>query len=54
MNLNLTLLGQMLTFALFSCGSHMKYVWPPMTKALSDRQRKLLMDLAAADQVKKS
>ncbi len=53
MNLNLTLLGQMLTFALFVWFT-MKYVWPPMTKALSDRQKKIADGLAAADQGEKS
>jgi F-type H+-transporting ATPase subunit b len=53
MNLNLTLLGQMLTFALFVWFT-MKYVWPPITKALSDRQKKIADGLAAADQGQRS
>lgn len=49
MNLNLTLLGQMLTFAVFVWFT-MKYVWPPITKALADRQKKIADGLAAAEQ----
>lgn len=49
MNINLTLLGQMITFALFVWFT-MKYVWPPMMKALSERQKKIADGLAAAEQ----
>lgn len=49
MNINLTLLGQMLTFALFVWFT-MKYVWPPMMKALAERQKKIADGLAAAEQ----
>ena len=49
MNINLTLLGQMITFAIFVWFT-MKYVWPPITKALSDRQKKIADGLAAAEQ----
>jgi F-type H+-transporting ATPase subunit b len=48
MNLNLTLLGQMITFALFIWFT-MKYVWPPVTKALDERQKKIADGLAAAE-----
>ncbi len=48
MNLNLTLLGQMITFALFVWFT-MKYVWPPITKALDERQKKIADGLAAAE-----
>ena len=51
MNLNLTLLGQMVTFAIFVWFT-MKYVWPPITKALDDRQKKIADGLAAAERGK--
>lgn len=49
MNINLTLLGQMITFAVFVWFT-MKYVWPPITKALADRQQKIADGIAAAEQ----
>jgi F-type H+-transporting ATPase subunit b len=47
-DLNLTLLGQMITFAIFVWFT-MKYVWPPITKALDDRQKKIAEGLAAGE-----
>ena len=47
MNLNLTLFGQMITFALFIFFT-MRFVWPPMIKALEDRKAKIADGLAAA------
>jgi len=49
MNLNLSLLGQMITFIVFVVFT-MKYVWPPLTKAMQDRQKKIADGLAAAEQ----
>jgi F-type H+-transporting ATPase subunit b len=49
MNINLTLLGQMITFAVFVWFT-MKYVWPPMMKALEERQKKIADGIAAAEQ----
>lgn len=49
LDLNLTLLGQMLTFAVFVWFT-MKYVWPPIMKALNERQKKISQGLAAAEQ----
>lgn len=49
MNLNLTLLGQSITFAFFVWFC-MKYVWPPLTAAISERQKKIADGLAAATQ----
>jgi F-type H+-transporting ATPase subunit b len=46
MNLNATLLGQMITFAVFVLFT-MKYVWPPITKAMQDREKKIADGLAA-------
>ncbi len=46
MDLNATLLGQMITFAVFVIFT-MKYVWPPITKAMSEREKKIADGLAA-------
>ena len=48
MNINLTLLGQTIGFALFVLFC-MKYVWPPLRDALHDRQKKIADGLAAAE-----
>lgn len=48
MNINLTLIGQMITFIVFIAFT-MKYVWPPITKALQDRQKRIAEGLAAAE-----
>lgn len=51
MNLNLTLLGQMLTFILLVAFT-MKYIWPHLMKAIDERQQKIADGLAAADRGK--
>jgi F-type H+-transporting ATPase subunit b len=51
MELNLTLLGQMLTFAIFVWFT-MRFVWPPIKKALDDRKEKIADGLAAAERGK--
>ena len=38
MNINLTLLGQMVSFVLFVWFC-MKFVWPPLTQVMRDRQK---------------
>ncbi|WP_075065115.1 F0F1 ATP synthase subunit B [Candidatus Berkiella aquae] len=48
MNINLTLLGQMITFVLFVWITK-RYIWPPVIKALKDRQAKIADGLAAAE-----
>lgn len=48
MNLNLTLLGQTLSFVLFVWFCK-KYVWPPMVSAMQDRQTQIADGLAAAE-----
>ncbi|MCU0897469.1 MAG: F0F1 ATP synthase subunit B, partial [Burkholderiales bacterium] len=45
MNINATLLGQMLTFAVLVWFT-MKFVWPPIMKALDERQKKIADGLA--------
>lgn len=49
MDINLTLLGQMITFAIFVWFT-MKFVWPPIVKAMQDRQDKIAAGLAASEQ----
>lgn len=41
MDINITLIGQMITFAIF-VGFTMKFVWPPLRKALDERRERLL------------
>ena len=48
MNINLTLFGQMVSFAVFVWFT-MKFVWPPIVKAMADRQAKIAEGLAAAE-----
>ena len=49
MNLNLTILGQMITFALFIWFT-MKFVWPVLIKAMEERRQKIADGLSAAEQ----
>lgn len=48
MNFNATLIGQTIAFAVFVYFC-MKYVWPPIIKALEERQSKIADGLAAAE-----
>ena len=48
MNINLTLIAQLISFVVFVWFT-MKYVWPPITRALQDRQNKIADGLAAAE-----
>ena len=48
MNINLTLIGQMIAFICFVMFC-MKYVWPPILAAMAERQKKIADGLAAAD-----
>lgn len=48
MNINLTLVVQMLVFAVFVWFT-MRFVWPPLVKALEERQEKIAEGLAAAE-----
>lgn len=47
MNINFTLIGQMLTFAIFVWVT-MTYVWPALEVALKDRSKKIADGLSAA------
>lgn len=48
MNINATLIGQMIAFAGFVWFC-MKFVWPPLIKAIEDRQAKIAGGLDAAE-----
>ena len=52
MNINATILGQMIAFAFFVWFC-MKYVWPPLTAALADRAKKIADGLEAAERAGK-
>jgi len=47
-NINATLIGQAIWFAVFIWIT-MKYVWPPLQKAMADRQAQIAEGLAAAE-----
>ena len=49
MNINLTLIVQMLVFALLVFGT-MKWIWPHILGAMEERSRKIAQGLAAAEQ----
>ncbi len=51
MNLNATLFAQIVVFMIL-CWFTMKFVWPPITKALDERASKIADGLAAADKAK--
>ena len=53
MDINATLLGQMITFILFVWFT-LKFVWPPLIKAMRERQRKIAKGLSAAERATKS
>lgn len=52
MDINATLFGQMLTFAIFVWFT-MKYVWPVLEKTLHERQQSISEGLAAAERGRK-
>ncbi|CAM3893868.1 MULTISPECIES: F0F1 ATP synthase subunit B [Vibrio] len=52
MNINATLLGQAISFALFVWFC-MKYVWPPLMQAIEERQKKIADGLQAAERAAK-
>ena len=51
MNLNATLIAQLVVFFVFVLFT-MKFVWPPITKALDERADKIKAGLEAADKAK--
>ncbi|MGB0466012.1 MAG: F0F1 ATP synthase subunit B [Pontibacterium sp.] len=52
MNINLTIIGQAIAFAIFVMFC-MKYVWPPITAALAERKSKIAEGLDAADRAER-
>jgi F-type H+-transporting ATPase subunit b len=53
MDIGMTLLGQAITFALLIAFTA-KFIWPPLMKAIEERQQKIAEGLAAADRSKKA
>ncbi len=53
MNPNITLLGQMISFAILIWFT-VKFIWPPLMAAIEERQQKIAEGLAAADNAQKS
>ena len=53
MSFNLTLIAQAVAFALFIWFT-VKFVWPPLLRAIEARQKTIADGLAAAEQGKKS
>ena len=51
MNINLTLIAQAISFALFILFT-VKFVWPPLMKAIEDRQKQIADGLAAGERGK--
>jgi len=51
-NINLTLVVQMVVFATLILIT-MKWIWPPILKAMDERQRKIAQGLAAAEEGEK-
>lgn len=52
MDINATIIGQFLTFAILVWFT-MKYVWPPITKTMHDREKKIAAGLEAAEKSKR-
>ena len=52
MNLNATLIGQLIAFAIFVWFC-MKFVWPPIINAIETRQSQVANALASAEEAKK-
>ncbi|AOT10091.1 MULTISPECIES: F0F1 ATP synthase subunit B [Pseudoalteromonas] len=52
MNLNATLIGELIAFTVFVLFC-MKYVWPPLNGAIEARQKKIEDGLAASDKAEK-
>lgn len=52
MEINATLIGQLITFTILVWFT-MKYVWPPIVKAMNDREKKIAGGLEAAEHGKR-
>jgi len=51
-NINLTIIGQAIAFAIFVMFC-MKYVWPPITGAMAERKKKIADGLDAAERAER-
>ncbi|MGH8121378.1 MAG: F0F1 ATP synthase subunit B [Rudaea sp.] len=51
MSINATLIAQILTFGILIWFT-MKFIWPPLTKAMDDRAQRIAEGLSAADRAK--
>ena len=51
MSINATLIAQLIVFLILVWFT-MKFVWPPITKALDERAQKIAAGLSAADKAK--
>lgn len=52
MNINATIIGQLITFAILVWFT-MKYVWPPIMAAMHDREKKIAAGLETAERSKR-
>ena len=52
MSINATLIAQMIVF-LILIGFTMKFIWPPLTKAMDDRAKRIAEGLSAAERARK-
>lgn len=52
MDINATIIGQFITFAILIWFT-MKFIWPPVTQALHDREKKIAAGLEAAERSKR-
>src|SRR5580658_8482152 len=52
MDINATLIGQFITFAILVWFT-MKYVWPPIMKTIHEREKKIAAGLEAAERSKR-
>ena len=52
MNINATIIGQAIVFLILIWFS-VKFIWPPLLKAIEDRQKKIADGLAAAERGQK-
>lgn len=53
MNINLTIIGQSLSFIVFAWFC-MKFIWPPIINALRERQRQIAQGLEQAEQAEQN
>ncbi len=53
MNINLTLFAQAVTFALFIWFC-VRFIWPPITRAIDERQKKIVAGLADSERAREA